>query len=235
MADAQSVEEQRSSLSNAGELTRSVLYNNPTDAANTLQASGFSFVPTGMVYPFASNVLPNGFILCDGAAYERTKYPQLFVVLSTTFNTGGETATQFRVPDLRGRTIFGRDNMGGTAQNRVTTAGSAINGASVGASGGNQFLQQHNHGVTDPGHGHTVYDPGHAHNYYYARSFAGYGLSSPNYGNAIYTNDYGKAMSYEGTGITFAGATTGITIQTNGSGTSENMPPTLILNYIIKT
>jgi len=219
MADAASVEESRSNLAISGELTRAFLYNNPTDAANALQAGGFSFVPTGVVYAFASNTTPKGFVLCDGTAYERSTYPALFVVLSTTYNTGGETATQFRVPDLRGRAAFGRDDMGGSAQNRITAAGSSITGTTLGAAGGNQGLQSHSH---------TVYDPGHAHNYYYARSLAGYGLSYPSYGNAVYTYDYGKAMSYEGTGISLASSGAGVT-------GSQNMPPTLILNYIIKT
>jgi microcystin-dependent protein len=219
MADSASTEEQRSNLSISGELTRAVLYNNTTDAAQALISANKSFIPTGGVSQYASNAIPKGFLLCDGSAYERTRYALLFAVISTTYNTGGETATQFRVPDLRGRSVFGRDDMGGSAQNRITAAGSSIVGTTLGVSGGNQGLQSHSH---------TVYDPGHAHNYYYARSLAGYGLPYPSYGNTVYINDYGKAMSYEGTGISLASSGAGVT-------GSQNMPPTLILNYIIKT
>lgn len=42
------------------------------------------------------------------------------------------------VPDYRGRGGIGDDDMGGTAANRVTTAGSGIDGATLGASGGSQ-------------------------------------------------------------------------------------------------
>jgi hypothetical protein len=34
---------------------------------------------------------------------------------------------------------------------------------------------------------------------------------------------------------TTASATTGITVQNTGTGTSQNIPPALVLNYIIKT
>lgn len=60
------------------------------------------------------------------------------------------------VPDYRGRTMFGRDTMGGvTAANRITTAGCNIDGAVLGAFGGAQNVQltgsqngQHLHSAT---------------------------------------------------------------------------------------
>lgn len=42
------------------------------------------------------------------------------------------------LPDLRGRVTAGKDNMGGTAASRMTTAGSGLDGATLGASGGSQ-------------------------------------------------------------------------------------------------
>lgn len=42
------------------------------------------------------------------------------------------------VPDARGRGTAGKDNMGGVAANRLTTAGGGINGAALGAAGGSQ-------------------------------------------------------------------------------------------------
>lgn len=59
------------------------------------------------------------------------------------------------VPDLRGRVSIGKDNMGGTAANRVTTAGSSVDGVTLGASGGAQNvtldatqIPAHTHDVT---------------------------------------------------------------------------------------
>ena len=48
----------------------------------------------------------------------------------------GDGSTTFNKPDLRGRVPVGRDDMGGTAASRVTSAGSGINGNVPGASGG---------------------------------------------------------------------------------------------------
>lgn len=50
----------------------------------------------------------------------------------------GDGTSTFAIPDRRGRVLAGRDNMGGTAANRLTTAGSGINGISLMAAGGSQ-------------------------------------------------------------------------------------------------
>jgi hypothetical protein len=44
------------------------------------------------------------------------------------------------MPDLRGRARFGKDNMGGSAANRITSAGSSIAGNTLGASGGAEMV-----------------------------------------------------------------------------------------------
>lgn len=236
MLDSTQTENTRSELSISGELSRSALYNNVFDFAKALSQNTNSFIPVGSISAFCGNTPPAKFLFCDGSVYQQSQYPNLFSVISTTFNIGGETATQFRIPDLRGRAVFGRDNMGGTAQNRITFS-SGIFGTLLGYPGGSQFLMSHTHNYYDNGHGHTRYDPGHAHNYWYHRSLAGYGRPTPQSGNTVYIDDYGKAMSYEGCGISIQSRTTGVTINNNGSGTtsSQNMPPAIILNWVIKT
>src|SRR4051794_36885710 len=89
----------------------------------------------GVVFPFGGATAPAGFLLCDGSAVSRIQYPALFAVLLTRFGAG-DGSTTFNLPDLRGRVIAGVDNMGGSAANRLTTAGSGINGAVLGADGG---------------------------------------------------------------------------------------------------
>lgn len=56
----------------------------------------------------------------------------------TAYNVpyGVASATNFNLPDLRGRTAAGKDNMGGTAANRITSGGSGILGTVLGATGG---------------------------------------------------------------------------------------------------
>ncbi|QOP64781.1 minor tail protein [Microbacterium phage DelaGarza] len=65
--------------------------------------------PTGSMLEFAGATAPSGWLLCDGAVLDRSAYPTLFGVIGTAYNTGGETAAQFRLPDRRGRVGVGRD------------------------------------------------------------------------------------------------------------------------------
>jgi hypothetical protein len=57
----------------------------------------------------------------------------------------GNGTTTFGLPDLRGRTINGRDNMGGTAASRLTHVNSRMNGTVFGLTGGDERIQQHVH------------------------------------------------------------------------------------------
>ena len=49
---------------------------------------------------------------------------------------GSSSTTTFNLPDLRGRVPAGLDNMGGTAANRLTSAGSGVLGTVLGNAGG---------------------------------------------------------------------------------------------------
>lgn len=66
-------------------------------------------VPIGSLQLFAGGTLPQGWLDCDGAEYDSTDaaYEMLFEAIGSTYNTGGETAGHFRVPDFRGRTAVG--------------------------------------------------------------------------------------------------------------------------------
>jgi microcystin-dependent protein len=61
----------------------------------------------GEVRSFALVAAPARWVPCNGAALEQDAYPELFDALGGRFNTGGESATQFRVPAIAGRTIVG--------------------------------------------------------------------------------------------------------------------------------
>ena len=167
-------------------------------------------VPSGAVLDFAGSSVPTYYLLCYGQAVSRTTYAALFSAIGTTYGTG-DGSTTFNLPDCRGRVIAGQDNMGGTAANRITNAVSAITGTTLGAAGGDQNVQLHTHGVSDPGHNHSY-------------TFGGNGAAagSPNYTCGAGANTTGTS-------------TTGITIQNYGTGSSANVQPTMIMNKIIKT
>jgi microcystin-dependent protein len=74
------------------------------------------------------------FLLCDGSIYNFSTYPALGNLYLGNF--GGNGATTFGVQDLRGRVPLAYDGTG----TRITTAGSGINGQTMGAAGGNQTI-----------------------------------------------------------------------------------------------
>jgi microcystin-dependent protein len=105
--------------------------------SSKLKRSTVTFIPAGSVVDFAGSSAPSGWLLCAGQAVSRTTYADLFTAIGTTFGVG-DGSTTFNLPDLRGRVVAGKDDMNGTAASRLTTGGSGINGASLGASGGTQ-------------------------------------------------------------------------------------------------
>lgn len=188
--------------------------NNLSDVADaTISLS--NIFPAGFVIPYAGTAAPSGWLLCYGQAISRVDYAALFLAIGTTYGSG-DGMTTFNVPDARGYAVAGKDNMGGSAANRITNAVCGITGTTLGATGGNQNMQSHTHtaSVTDPGHIHAIV-------------YGGDGAATGTLQRT--TNNFGT--------VNTASATTGITVSnsTTGSGSSQNVQPTLILNYCIKT
>ena len=175
------------------------------------------FIPTGAVVPFAGASAPTGWILTFGQAVSRTTYAALFAVIGTTYGSG-DGSTTFNLPDLRGRVVAGEDDMGGTSANRLTGLSGGVNGDVLGGTGG---LETHTLTVAQiPLHGHPAYistsgtDP---------NSTGGFALNS---------ESVSTYSAYTGS----LSATPGQQIGGTGGGDSHNnVQPTIILNYIIKT
>jgi microcystin-dependent protein len=177
-------------------------------------------IPIGGMMPYTGSTAPNSnFVLPYGQCISRTTYATYFAQVSTTFGVCDGTTT-FGVPDLRGRSLFGVDNMGGTAANRITVAGGNFNGSVLGTAGGNQTktlaLSEIPTGLF------TMTDPGHLHN--------------------IGTQDFFTAGSGVGTNTSTAGSTvksatntTGITLTDHaGGGSFGMMPPAMVVNFILR-
>lgn len=171
-------------------------------AAKLAPAAVTAIMPTGSIIPHAGLLSlgpPAGWLYCDGGAQIQADEPDLFDAIGTTY---GSTATTFNVPDLRGRVIAGRDDMGsfGTA-GRLTTAGSGLNGTTLGGSGGFET--------------HTL------------------STAEMDHTNATTTTSHNVS---HGTGVITApfAATTG-NISANSATPHNNVQPTIILNYLIKT
>lgn len=174
-----------------------------------------TFLP-GMRIGYCGPTAPSGWLFCFGQAVSRTTYADLFAAIGTAYGAG-DGSTTFTLPDYRGRIAVGRDNMGGTPANRVTSAGSGIAATTLGATGGDQRLQAHNHAasVTDPGHNHTV------------------GARVNDTPNTFVAAGSGSTVGEETTSSAITGIS--VDIADAGTGGAQNMPPVIVENMIIKT
>jgi hypothetical protein len=64
----------------------------------------FDSVPTGTVIASYARTPPNGYLLCDGAQYNKSEYPNLFNCIKGS----NSTETTFNVPNLQGKFIQGK-------------------------------------------------------------------------------------------------------------------------------
>jgi microcystin-dependent protein len=141
---------------NATDATSTVPVVLPADPTTALQAAtkqyvdttGTTSTPPGSLIAFAGTSVPTGWLACQGQAVSQTTYAALYAAIGATWNTGGEGAGNFRLPDLRG--MFVR----GTGTNATGSSSGAV-GPSVGAYAADTYLN-HSHAVTDPGHTHTI-------------------------------------------------------------------------------
>jgi microcystin-dependent protein len=77
-------------------------------------------VPVGTIIPYGAllaNNLPSGWLYCNGAEYEKARYPQLYDAIKDVW--GQSTATTVRIPDLRGYFVRGYDDRAGVDSGRV--------------------------------------------------------------------------------------------------------------------
>lgn len=164
--------------------------------------------------PWSRPTEPAGWIFADGRTLTgATPYTALrSAYITDGFPFGQDGSGNPKIPDMRGRVPAGKDNMGGTAANRLTTAGSGVDGAMLGAAGGDQT-----HTLT------TTQIPAHTHNLALKYVTVGGAGSSRNY----WTRS-GPDTLYDGT------VTNGAT-STGGGLAHNNTQPTLVTGYIIKT
>jgi microcystin-dependent protein len=202
---------------------------NPTDVATVAQLTSGTSTPIGAVIDFWGTTLPTGFLLCAGQEVSRSEYASLFAVIGTNAGAGNGSTT-FNLPDYRGRASAGKDDMGGTAASRLTTAGSGVAGSTLGAAGGAQTvtlteaqMPAHTHafsGTTSSNgaHTHTVtasdgtFEPG-----------GGFSGSTPNITTTSTSSNGAHTHTVSGT--------------TGSAGSSQahaNVQPTIVCNKIIR-
>jgi len=127
----------------------------------------------------------------------------------------GDGATTFHKPDYRGRALFGRDDMGGAAANRLTSAVSGILANVPGRAGGDQNSQAHAHPFT------------------WQQNNGAAGNTDLETANAISGQDTAIGLSPAGTSHTAGPGP--FSSPVSGSGGAQNVPPAVICDWIIKT
>lgn len=183
-------------------------------------------IPLGGFLPYVGTTAPNSaFVLPYGQAISRTTYSTLFSLISTTFGSG-DGSTTFNIPDLRGRVVAGKDDMGGSSANRLTGLSGGVNGDTLGATGGaeSHALTEAQNGPHD--HGGLTGTVSHTHDLEAALVD---GATGGNIGQVVY-----RTGSTDFTAIE-AEAAHQHPITSSGSGTAHNnVQPTIILPYIMR-
>jgi len=92
------------------------------------------FVGKAFILPYAPTALEPWWLYPFGQVLNVADFPVLGALYGSTY--GGNGTTTFGLPDYRGRTIVGVDNMGGVSANRLTGQTGGLNGDILGAVGG---------------------------------------------------------------------------------------------------
>ena len=193
-------------------------------------------IPIGSLQAYAGATAPTGWLLCNGGTASTTgAYAALFSVIQYTY--GGSAGT-FYLPDMRGRVPMGAGtgSQQGVAGSAAITGGTALTARTAGQFGGDERMQTHTH-IQDShnhlqnAHGHSL-GPGQSFGMHFGNldgAFAVFkvGVSTINGGS------YQGPYSADNT--TATNQTTTAINQNTGSGLSQNLPPFVVLNWIIKT
>jgi microcystin-dependent protein len=211
-------------------------------------------LPSGVIVPFAGGPgvtpnpgtrqdVPDGWLLCNGATVSRTAYSNLFTIVGTTYGSG-DGSTTFHVPNLSGRIPVGA---GTQAQNGANGSGVIAGGATVartlGQWFGDVYLQSHTHTFSGSTGGHSA-DHSHGFN---PRSAGGWNSGATqviiNGGSQYWglrstanNGDGGTVGSTYGASNDHTHAYSGtVSAHNQTAGAQQNVQPSVVTNYIIKT
>lgn len=171
--------------------------------------------PVGTILINPTPIVPANHLKCDGTEYSITEYDSLFAAIGRRF---GGSSTTFKVPDLKGKFPLGDGNGFGVGE----TGGASEHTLLM------NEMPSHNHGgasgatqpwITYPGTGggtfsrlYGDYAGGGGYNVAYLAPTGGASLGS----NAAYADSHTHTISSQGGGVAH-----------------NNMPPYLVVDFII--
>lgn len=242
-------------FSSSGSVLAKVFIQNSTDSVTcSAYIDQIDPTPIGTIVAYAGESVPNGYLLADGASVSRSKYMDLYDVISTSYGTP-ISSKYFYLPDLNGKLVVGSNNsdpdfsfaMSGGAKTHTLTT---------------QQLPAHSHSFTGTANQVTSSSGIHTHTYSGTTVSAGVhthnlnekGIYIPadvtsNYDAFIYKNGLTDIATTTSAGAhthTFSGTTAsggnhthtltakGSNSNTGGNQAHNNLMPYRALKYIIK-
>jgi microcystin-dependent protein len=176
-------------------------------------------LPAGIILMTGATSAPTGWLFCDGSVVSQTTYANLYAAVGSSFNTGGEGAGNFRLPNFQRKVPMGA---GGTVP-----AGAVVPANTVGSTGGTETvtlsvteMPSHDHGgstgSTVPTYlgANSVASGG---SYTFVQTYTTTRLSNPAPSSQSLINSHVHSISSQG-----------------GGGAHSNTQPSLVVNYIIK-
>lgn len=187
-------------------------------------------VPAGSYLDYAGEGSPVGYLRCNGAAYSRAVYTDLFAAIGTRYGAG-DGSTTFNVPDLRGLARRDLDEGRGVDPSRVLGSYQASALGSHSHTGTTASAGDHTHS------GYTTTGGEHSH---VMRRDSGGGTWDGQLGIVAAEGWEGLVATAEGTGThshgvqTYGGGTHLHTFTTNATGASETRMANLSGRAFIK-
>ncbi|WP_175868864.1 phage tail protein [Bartonella gabonensis] len=163
--------------------------------------------PAGFIATFAMQEVPIGWLLCDGKAYKREDYPQLFKAIGDKW--GKDSEITFKVPDFRGMFLRGFDDGRGLDDDR-------------------KFADEQQDSIKSHTHIGTIEESGkHTHNFQYKRAVWSMGS------NGRIEKCYIYDSPFQGTTDSAGAHTHKVTL--SHTGEAETRPVNITVVYAIKS
>lgn len=197
--------------------------------------------PIGALMMYAGGTQPPDlrWLVCDGSLLNRADYPDLFNVLSTSYNTGGEAGTQFRLPDMRSRLPVGAG------------AGAGLTSRAIGVTAGEENhtlstteMPSHSHSgsTSSDSHSHGGSTTSDSHSHTYTRDNSSGEIVSSGVGAVVQGQENSDANAGTTSDSHSHSVSTSsdshshtVSIGSAGSGGAHNnMPPVLTVNFIVR-